>query len=63
MAALVTDEMLEVFTVEAPWDGLAQALVDRYGGLLDRVAPYLPLERRSERAEMEAFATALGGRI
>ena len=63
MAALVTDEMLEVFTVEAPWDGLAQALADRYGGLLDRVAPYLPLERRSERAEMEAFATALGGRI
>ena len=63
MAALVTDEMLKVFTVEAPWDGLAQALVERYGGLLDRIAPYLPLERRSERAEMEAFAAALRGRI
>ena len=63
MAALITDEMLEVFTVEAPWDGLAPALVDRYGGLLDRIAPYLPLERRAERAELEAFAAALRGRL
>jgi len=63
MGALITDEMLEVFTVEAPWDGLAPALVDRYGGLLDRIAPYLPLERRAERAELEAFAAALRGRL
>ena len=63
MAALVTDEMLEVFAVEAPLDGLAEALVARYGGLLDRLAPYLPLERRSERTELEAFAQALRGRL
>src|SRR5262249_42224486 len=31
MADLVSDGMLEVFTVEAPWDGLAAALVARYG--------------------------------
>jgi probable F420-dependent oxidoreductase len=63
MAALITDEMLEVFAIEAPWDGLAPALVERYGGLLDRIAPYLPLERRAERAELEAFAAALRGRL
>jgi probable F420-dependent oxidoreductase len=63
MAALVTDEMLEVFTVEAPLADLAAALTARYGGLLDRVAPYLPLERRTKRDELEAFAEALRGRI
>src|SRR5262249_6745905 len=36
MAALITDDMLEVFAVEAPLDGLRAALVERYGGLLDR---------------------------
>src|SRR5262249_25511423 len=63
MAALVTDEMLEVFTVEAPLDGLADALRARYAGLLDRVAPYLPLEHRTDRGAVEAFAAALRGRI
>jgi len=63
MAALVTDEMMETFAVEAPLDGLAAALRGRYAGLLDRLAPYLPLERRTERGELEAFAAALRGRI
>jgi len=61
MAALVTDEMLETFAVEAPLAELAAALRARYAGLLDRVAPYLPLERRTERGELEAFAAALRG--
>lgn len=59
MAALVTDEMLATFGVEAPLDGLADALAARYGGLLDRLSPYLPLERRTSRDELEALATAL----
>jgi probable F420-dependent oxidoreductase len=63
MAALVTDEMLETFTVEAPLDGLAAALAARYAGLLDRLAPYLPLESRSDRGAIEAFAAALRGRV
>jgi probable F420-dependent oxidoreductase len=63
MAALVTDEMLETFTVEAPLDGLAAALRARYAGLLDRLAPYLALDSRSDRGAIEAFATALGGRL
>ena len=59
MAALVTDEMLEVFAVEAPLDGLRAALDERYRGLLDRVAPYVALDRRTTAEELRVFATAL----
>ncbi len=44
-------------------EALAQALSARYAGLLDRLAPYLPLETRTERGAIEAFAAALHGRI
>ena len=62
MAALITDDMLEVFAVEAPLDGLRAALVERYRGLLDRIAPYVALERRTSREELRAFAEALRAR-
>jgi len=41
MPALVTDEMLDVFTVQAPLQRLGQALRARYEGVLDRVASYM----------------------
>jgi hypothetical protein len=63
MAALVTDEMLAAFAVEAPLEGLAEALRARYAGILDRLSPYLPLERRTGRDDLEAFANALRGRL
>jgi probable F420-dependent oxidoreductase len=63
MAALITDEMLAAFAVEAPLDGLAAALRERYVGVLDRVVPYLPLERRADRGAVEALAAALRGRL
>jgi hypothetical protein len=59
MAALITDEMLEVFAVEAPLDGLRAALDERYRGLLDRIAPYLALDRRTTAEELRVFAHAL----
>jgi len=40
MAAVITDEMLEVFTVTAAWDGLADAIVARCSGVADRVVCY-----------------------
>lgn len=49
MPALITDEMLAVYALEAPWDSLAKALVSRYDGVLDRVALYYPF--RPEEAE------------
>jgi probable F420-dependent oxidoreductase len=43
MPALVTDEMLGAFAVEAPPGELGPALEERYEGLVDRVSLYVPL--------------------
>ena len=40
MVALVTEEMLDAYSVAATWDDLPAVLARRYGGLVDRVAPY-----------------------
>src|ERR1700733_10761170 len=40
MAALITGEMLDSYTVAATWEELPGVLARRYGGLVDRVAPY-----------------------
>ena len=37
MAKVVTDEMVETFAAVAPYDGLVDALRERFGGLSDRV--------------------------
>jgi probable F420-dependent oxidoreductase len=42
MGALIDDEMLEVFAVQAPLDRIGQALRARYAGVLDRVFSYVP---------------------
>ncbi len=42
MPSLITDEMLSAFAVEAAPDEVGPALKERYEGLIDRVALYLP---------------------
>jgi probable F420-dependent oxidoreductase len=42
MGALITDEMLDIFAVQAPLDRIGQALRRRYEGVLDRVSSYMP---------------------
>ena len=42
MGALISDEMLDVFAVQAAPEQLGQALRARYEGVLDRVACYMP---------------------
>lgn len=42
MPVLITDEMLSAFAVEAAPDEMGPAVVERYEGLIDRVALYLP---------------------
>jgi probable F420-dependent oxidoreductase len=42
MPALITDEMISAFAVEATPEEIGPALKDRYEGLIDRVALYLP---------------------
>ena len=44
MAETITDEMLEHYAVVAPWDGMADALIDRYRGTASRVVTYLTEE-------------------
>jgi probable F420-dependent oxidoreductase len=43
MEALVTEEMVETIAVVAPYDRLAQAVVDRYDGLCARVEFSIPV--------------------
>ena len=40
MAAEITDDHLAAFCTEASWDGLADALIDTYAGLADRLVLY-----------------------
>nr|MDQ3387000.1 LLM class flavin-dependent oxidoreductase [Actinomycetota bacterium] len=42
MPALITDEMLGAFALEAAPDEVGHALKERYGGLMDRAALYIP---------------------
>jgi probable F420-dependent oxidoreductase len=42
MPELITDEMLHAFAIEAAPDQVGPALTERYEGLIDRVALYLP---------------------
>jgi probable F420-dependent oxidoreductase len=40
MAATITDEMLDVYSIESTWEGLADALVSKYRGIADRIVMY-----------------------
>jgi probable F420-dependent oxidoreductase len=42
MPALITDEMLAAFAIEAVPDDIGSALEERYTGLIDRVTLYIP---------------------
>lgn len=41
MTATITDEMLEHFAVVAPWDRMADALIERYGEVAARLVMYM----------------------
>ncbi len=49
MGAVITDEILDVFAVEAPLDRIAGALAARYGGLADRMSFHAQWEGQRER--------------
>ena len=59
MGAVITDEMLEVFAVQAPLDRLGQALRARYDGVLDRVACYIPFVPGAWDAAWRDIAAAI----
>ena len=51
MAAEITDEHLAVFCTEARWDDLADALIARYDGVVDRLVFYTPAFDPPDRFE------------
>jgi probable F420-dependent oxidoreductase len=61
MGALISDEMLAQFTVEADTLGGAAALIaQRYDGLADRVAFYMPFVPGERDADWEAAIAVFG---
>jgi probable F420-dependent oxidoreductase len=59
MPALISDEMLHAFAVEAPPHRLGEAVRERYAGLLDRVAFYLPFAPGRDEALWRAAINAI----
>lgn len=57
MAALVPDDVLDLFVARAPYDGLPEAIEQRYGGIVDSVSiDFVPGTPRSvRRATVEAI--------
>ena len=51
MSELITDEMLDHFTVQARWDDMADALLARYRGIAKRVVMYLAMEDLSRNPD------------
>jgi probable F420-dependent oxidoreductase len=44
MAATITDEMLDVYAIVGRWDEVADRIVERYGGVAERITSYLTVE-------------------
>lgn len=51
MAAIITDDHMAMFTTEATWDGLAEALRERYAGLASRLVFYNAIQERTSSPE------------
>lgn len=63
MAAQITDDHLAVFTTEATWDGLADALIERYGDLATRLVLYNASQERERSPERFAKYGEVARRI
>ena len=61
MPALITDEMLRAFVVEAAPEELGPALRERYEGLIDRVALYVPFVPGERDAFWREVVGSVGG--
>ncbi|MGC2755617.1 LLM class flavin-dependent oxidoreductase, partial [Candidatus Binatus sp.] len=61
MAKEITDEMLDVYTVSGTFDDIADKVKQRYDGLLDRVAFYIPYRAGTDDAEWAKLAKRFNG--
>jgi probable F420-dependent oxidoreductase len=66
MARTFTDDMLDAYTLTSTWDGLADAIVERYTGVADRVICYLATQYWRDdptaRDRWREVAAAIGAR-
>ncbi len=51
MAAQITDDHMSTFTTEAAWDGLADALRERYSDLASRLVLYNAIQQRTSNPD------------
>ncbi len=67
MERVVTDEMLDAYSVTSSWDDLAPALLRRYEGLADRIFPYSRdagwIDQPERRERWRAVAQDLAGAV
>jgi probable F420-dependent oxidoreductase len=65
LAATITDEMLDLYAIVGTWDEIADRVVERYGGIAERVISYLThddISRHPDNVERWAeVAKALAG--
>ena len=55
MAAQVTDEHVAAFATESTWDGLADALAEKYAGIATRLVLYNPLGALGNHERFERY--------
>ncbi len=62
MAAQITDEHIAVFATESTWDGLADALTEKYGSFASRLVLYNALNDRERVERYGEVARRVSGR-
>ena len=60
MAAQITDEHIAAFAVESTWENLADALIEKYGGIATRIVLYNALSDPDRFERYGAVAKRLG---
>jgi probable F420-dependent oxidoreductase len=58
MAAEITDEMLDVYAITCRWDQVAAKVKEKYDGILERVAFYLPWSPGGDNARWTSIIRA-----
>jgi probable F420-dependent oxidoreductase len=61
MSKLISDEMLEVYAVTGTYDNIAEKMQERFGGLLDRVAFYVPYKAAFDDAVWSRLCKQMNG--
>ena len=60
MAELITDEMLDVFSVTGTWEDIAEKMQRRYDGVLDRIGFYIPFQAGQDEERWRRVVAAFG---